>query len=149
MTIRLAQLADVAAIRALLADDPLGAVREDMSGEGLAKYQAAFSAIDASDDNDLFVVEIDGRIVATAQVTWIPYLSRGGNERCHIDAVRVASGQRGKGLGAKLMTHIIDLARARGCNLVQLATDKSRDDAHRFYARLGFVSSHHGMKLVL
>jgi hypothetical protein len=33
--------------------------------------------------------------------------------------------------------------------LVQLTTDKSRLDAHRFYRRLGFVASHEGMKLAL
>jgi hypothetical protein len=32
---------------------------------------------------------------------------------------------------------------------VQLTTDRSRTDAHRFYERLGFVSSHEGMKLLL
>ena len=40
-------------------------------------------------------------------------------------------------------------ARRRGCALVQLTTDKSRTDAHRFYERLGFVASHEGMKLHL
>ena len=33
--------------------------------------------------------------------------------------------------------------------MVQLTTDKARDDAHRFYARLGFVASHEGRKLQL
>ena len=37
----------------------------------------------------------------------------------------------------------------RGCALVQLATDKRRADAHRFYRRLGFEASHEGMKLML
>jgi hypothetical protein len=32
---------------------------------------------------------------------------------------------------------------------MQLTTDKSRLDAHRFYTRLGFVASHEGMKLPL
>ena len=31
--------------------------------------------------------------------------------------------------------------RRRGCSLVQLYTDKSRKDAHRFYERLGFTGS--------
>jgi hypothetical protein len=33
--------------------------------------------------------------------------------------------------------------------MVQLTSDKTRADAHRFYARLGFVASHEGMKLML
>ncbi|GAB3956589.1 hypothetical protein GCM10027614_69290 [Micromonospora vulcania] len=47
------------------------------------------------------------------------------------------------------MTWAIDQARARGCALVQLTTDKTRADAHRFYLGLGFVASHEGMKLPL
>lgn len=43
----------------------------------------------------------------------------------------------------------IQEARRRGCALVQLTTDKSRADAHRFYERLGFVASHEGLKLKL
>lgn len=35
----------------------------------------------------------------------------------------------------------------RGCGIVQLTTDKSRTDAHRFYERLGFRATHEGMKL--
>ena len=41
----------------------------------------------------------------------------------------------------------MDEARAAGCAMIQLTTDKSRADAHRFYESLGFVSSHLGMKL--
>jgi GNAT superfamily N-acetyltransferase len=48
-----------------------------------------------------------------------------------------------------MMRHAIDRARAAGCGLVQLTTDRSRTDAHRFYERLGFVPSHVGMKLDL
>jgi hypothetical protein len=32
---------------------------------------------------------------------------------------------------------------------VQLTSDNSRADAHRFYERLGFVASHVGFKLAL
>ena len=48
-----------------------------------------------------------------------------------------------------MMQAAIDRARADGCTLVQLTTDKRRGDAHRFYERLGFEASHVGMKLAL
>ncbi|HHI81778.1 MAG TPA: GNAT family N-acetyltransferase [Rhizobiales bacterium] len=48
-----------------------------------------------------------------------------------------------------MMEFAIGEARARNCLMVQLSTDKSRTKAHRFYHKLGFVSSHEGMKLVL
>jgi GNAT superfamily N-acetyltransferase len=47
------------------------------------------------------------------------------------------------------MRHVIERARARDCGLMQLTSDLRRQDAHRFYERLGFVTSHAGMKLAL
>jgi GNAT superfamily N-acetyltransferase len=44
---------------------------------------------------------------------------------------------------------VIEEARRRGCPIVQLTTDKTRADAHRFYERLGFTASHEGYKLQL
>jgi GNAT superfamily N-acetyltransferase len=39
--------------------------------------------------------------------------------------------------------------RARGCARVQLTSDNSRTDAHRFWERLGFSPTHRGFKLTL
>ena len=57
--------------------------------------------------------------------------------------------RRGTGLGRQMIAQAIEIARARGCVMVQLASDASRTDARRFYERLGFVASHVGMKLAL
>jgi GNAT superfamily N-acetyltransferase len=66
-----------------------------------------------------------------------------------IEAVRVGAAYRGLGVGERLVGHAIKISRAAGCGLVQLTSDNARTDAHRFYARLGFVASHVGMKLAL
>ncbi len=95
------------------------------------------------------MAEQDGQIVGTMQLSFLPGLARRGALRAQIEAVRVAQSQRGSGLGAAMMGWAIEEARRRGCALVQLTTDKSRTDAHRFYARLGFVATHEGMKLAL
>ena len=42
-----------------------------------------------------------------------------------------------------------DRARAAGCGQMQLTTNRSRTDAHRFYDRLGFTPSHIGYKKAL
>lgn len=153
LIIRKAEKSDVAEIRCLLADDALGATREDLSDTGLQRYMDAFDAIDQDSRNILMVATmegaVDGAVVGVYQVTYIPYLSRGGNERAHIEAVRVSSRLRGQGIGRKMMEFALDEARARGCLLAQLTTDKSRHEAHRFYKQLGFVDSHEGMKLKL
>ena len=147
MIFRTATRADLPAIIALLADDVLGKARDFAVVDDA--YERAFADIDADPRNLLVVADDGGEVVACMQLTYIPGLGRHGAERSQIEAVRVRADRRGTGLGARFMTWAIDRARERGCALVQLTTDKSRADAHRFYARLGFVASHEGMKLAL
>ncbi|GAA4728179.1 GNAT family N-acetyltransferase [Phytohabitans rumicis] len=138
--------ADVPGIVALLADDALGATRESPDQ---AAYLRAFEAIDADPRNALVVADRDGELVGTMQLTFIPGLSHNGAERLQIEAVRVRSDLRGQGLGREMITWALEQGRGRGCRTAQLTTHKSRVDAHRFYAGLGFAASHEGMKLVL
>lgn len=143
---RAATRADLPAIVSMLADDSLGATRESA---GDSAYAAAFDQIDADPRNTLVVADRGGEVVGTMQLTYIPSLSHRGAERLQIEAVRVRADQRGRGLGREMIRWAVDQARERGCGLVQLTTDKRRVDAHRFYASLGFVASHEGMKLPL
>jgi GNAT superfamily N-acetyltransferase len=144
--IRRAVAGDVPAIVAMLADDPLGAKRER---QGDPAYAEAFTEIDADPRQVLAVAVADGEVVGTLQLTFIPGLSRLGATRALIEAVRVRSDRRGGGLGAHLVRWAVDTARERGAAVVQLTTDASRVDAHRFYERLGFAATHVGMKMVL
>lgn len=139
--------ADLPAVIALLADDVLGKARDFTDVD--EAYERAFAAIDADPRNQLIVAEQGGDLVGCLQITYIPGLGRHGSERSLIESVRVRSDRRGQGLGRDLMAWAIDQARQRGCALVQLTTDKTRTDAHRFYLNLGFVASHEGMKLAL
>ena len=139
--------ADLPAIVALLADDVLGKARDFMQVDDA--YEKAFADVTADPRNQLIVADSGGELVGCFQITYIPGLGRHGAERALIESVRVRSDLRGQGLGRRMMTWAIDQARERGCGLVQLTTDKSRHDAHRFYTSLGFVASHEGMKLPL
>ncbi len=146
---RRAQEADLVALVALLADDVLGATREQ-AAEGVSEsYRSAFAEIDTDPNQFLCVVEEGGRVVGTLQLSFIPGLSRGGAKRGQIEAVRIAHDRRGDGLGEAMFDWAIAECRNRGCTLVQLTTDKARPDAHRFYDRLGFEPSHIGYKLHL
>jgi GNAT superfamily N-acetyltransferase len=147
--IRRATAADLPAIVAMLADDALGRTREDPSIPLDPRYTAAFHAIDADPNQLLAVMERGGEVVGTLQLTFLPGLSHRGAWRGLVEAVRIAQTERGGGMGAALMQWAISRCRERGCRMVQLTTDKSRTDAHRFYERLGFRASHEGMKLVL
>ncbi|MER6197878.1 GNAT family N-acetyltransferase [Streptomyces sp. NPDC001586] len=131
----------------MLADDPLGATRE--SPEDLTPYRAALRRL-AGDPNQHLVVAVRAdRVVGTLQLTIVPGLSRKGATRSIIEGVRVHADERGGGLGTRFIEWAVEKSRAEGCTLVQLTSDVTRTDAHRFYERLGFTASHVGFKLQL
>jgi ribosomal protein S18 acetylase RimI-like enzyme len=148
-SIRPATRNDLPVIVCLIADDGLGRGREDTSEPLAACYTAAFEAMECDPNNEIVVMEHGGAIVGCLQLTFIPGLSRQGARRAQIESVRIASALRGQGLGRRLFEWAIARAKERNCRLVQLTTDKSRDNAHHFYESLGFVASHEGMKLAL
>jgi GNAT superfamily N-acetyltransferase len=149
ISIRSACREDLPAIVALLADDPLGRTREQFADPLPDAYWRAFDGIAAQSGNHLFVAEQDRAVVGCLQLTVIPGLSRRGMTRGLIEAVRVGAAYRGRGIGEQLIRHAIAIARNAGCGLIELTSDTSRFDAHRFYERLGFVASHVGLKLGL
>lgn len=146
---RRAEHGDLQAIVTLLAEDDLGASREDTSLPIADPYEKAFAAIDADPNQFLAVVTDKGIIIGTLQITIIPNISRMGALRAQIEGVRVATSHQGEGIGRQAFEWAFDYCRSRGCVLVQLTSDKSRSTAHRFYEKLGFVATHVGFKKVL
>ncbi|MFD9935402.1 GNAT family N-acetyltransferase [Streptomyces massasporeus] len=147
LEIRAAVADDVPAIVAMLADDPLGAQRE--SPDDLAPYLSALERLSTDPNQRLMVAVREGRVVGTLQLTIVPGLSRRGATRSIVEGVRIHADERGSGLGTELIEWAIEESRGQGCQLVQLTSDKTRADAHRFYERLGFTASHTGFKLQL
>lgn len=136
-------------IVAMLANDPLGSAREDVSEPLNPAYIAGFQAITDDPNQLLTVALLDRTVVGTLQLSFIPGLALTGAWRGQIESVRIRQDHRDAGLGRTMLEWAIDRCRERGCLLVQLTTDKSRSDAHRFYERLGFEASHEGYKLKL
>lgn len=149
LCIRRAQRADVPTIVHLLANDILGKTREVFLDPLPDAYYAAFDAIAADPNHFLAVMEHDGRVMGTLQLSFIPGMARVGMWRAQVEAVRIDEAFRGLGLGEYFFQWCIERAKERRCALIQLTTDKKRMDAHRFYERLGFVATHEGMKLEL
>lgn len=151
---RIATRDDLPDIVRMLADDPLGARREDYRTPLPESYGRAFAAIDVDPNNEIIVAELEGEetgrtVVGVLQLTFIPNLTYRGSWRAMIEGVRVDSAARSAGIGRKMIHWAVERARARGCRLVQLTSDKSRPEAIRFYESLGFVASHEGFKLRL
>ncbi|GAA0339904.1 GNAT family N-acetyltransferase [Oceanobacillus sp. FSL W7-1281] len=148
MHFRKAQKEDLRAIVRLLADDELGSGRERYEDPLPEEYDQAFDAIEAQIGNQVILALEEEVVIGCVQLTIIPGLARLGMKRAQIEGVRVDKKYRGKQIGEALFKEAIAIAKAEKCGLVQLTTDKQRNDAHRFYERLGFSASHEGMKLI-
>lgn len=147
--IRPATRADVPAIVALFADDALGGHGDTTDPAVLPDYLAAFERIAASPCDTLYVAEVDGVVAGTFQITLTTAMTGRGRPVLTVEAVQTAANMRGRGIGAAMVRHAIEEGRRAGARLVQLMSNKTRGDAHRFYERLGFARSHEGFKLKL
>lgn len=141
--------ADIPIVVALLAADSMGKTREAVSDPIDPRYWAGFNAIAADPNHRLVVAERNGQVIGCLQLSFLPGLARLGAWRGQIEGVRVSADARSGGVGRAMIEWAIEQCRARGCDLVQLTTDRRRVDAQRFYAGLGFEASHVGMKLGL
>jgi len=146
---RLARRDDLPAIVRMLADDDLGSQRERYAEPLPESYYAAFEQIEHDPNHELIAAELNGEVIGTLHLMFLPSISFQGGLRAQIESVRVDKPFQGQGIGSHLMSWAVERARVRGAHIVQLTTHKSREDAHRFYERLGFKGTHLGMKLSL
>ncbi|WMT85969.1 GNAT family N-acetyltransferase [Pelagibacterium sp. 26DY04] len=149
IAIRNATANDLPFIVGLIEADGMAGPTEDLSKPQGPAYLAALAAIDADPNQMLMVATQDEEPVGTFQLTFTPGIARQGAWRCTVEAVHVSPAHRNKRIGEKMMGWAAETARARGCTMVQLTSNKKRTDAHRFYERLGFSKSHEGFKLYL
>jgi GNAT superfamily N-acetyltransferase len=146
---RLANREDLPEIVRMLADDELGSQRERCEEPLPESYYQAYEQINSDANHQLIVAELDGKVIGTLHLMFLPSISYQGGLRAQIESVRVDRQFQNQGIGSEMMKWAIERAQERGAHLVQLTTHKSREDAHRFYQRLGFQKSHLGLKLSL
>ena len=149
ISIRMATPSDVPSIVRLLADDELGSLREKYEKPIPKSYYSAYELINGDPNHELIVAELNGEVIGTLHLMFLPSLSFQGGLRAQVEFVRVDTRYQNQGIGSQIMKWTIERAKVRGAHIVQLTTHKSRADAHRFYERLGFKGTHLGMKLSL
>lgn len=149
ITLRPAERADLPSVVRMLADDELGSRRERYVDPLPESYYAAFEQIRNDPNHELIVADMEGEVVGTLHLMFLPSISSQGGLRAQVESVRVEGKYRDQGIGSEMMKWTIERARTRGACVVQLPSHKSRKEAHRFYERLGFEGSHLGMKLSL
>jgi ribosomal protein S18 acetylase RimI-like enzyme len=146
---RRATIDDLGAIVNLLIEDELGFEREKLSDKLDQNYIDAFALIDSDPNQYLMVVELEDEIIATCHLNIMPSLTFTGSTRMQIEAVRVSEKLRGHKIGEWMINQAIEYAKLRNASIIQLTTNIKRLRAKTFYERLGFESTHVGMKLYL
>lgn len=99
---------------------------------------AVFRQILGSPGLHLFVLELDGAVVASTYLNVIPNLSRSASPYAVIENVVVEESRRGTGLGRQIMTDTLQAAWDAGCYKAMLMTGSRNPATHGFYRACGF-----------
>ena len=147
-TIRLATQSDIDAVIAIY--DHIHKMEED----GLARigwiasvYPVRATAEAALERNDLFVFELDGKVVASAIINrnqlpeyvlgqWIYPAS--DNEVMVLHTLTVDPACSGKGIGRSFVAFYEEYARQNGCTVLRLDTNAVNSIARKMYPSLGY-----------
>jgi GNAT superfamily N-acetyltransferase len=138
LTVRRARADDADSIRSLLGE--LGYSLE---------LEAATAAVGAlvADPAHVVLLATDGnRAVGYVNANFRLQLHHAA-EVATIDELVVSAACRGEGVGARLVEEVVELARQRHADVVEVACGLARESAQRFYERLGFERT--AYKLVL
>jgi ribosomal protein S18 acetylase RimI-like enzyme len=148
VTVREATAEDLPRIVELLAQLYNDPAQEDYAAAH-EQYERSYAEIAADKRQTLFVAEYCGVIAGSLVLIVVPNLTRRGRPYAIIENVVVDTTQRGKRIGEAMMQHGADAARSAGCHKVALMSRVERNDAHRFYERLGYKPAHIGFRLDL
>jgi GNAT superfamily N-acetyltransferase len=143
VTVRDAGVADTPRLVALIA---AGSLTGDAPDTDLAPYADAVREIADDKHSAILVAEIKARVVGMCQLTGFRHVQHRGGLCAEIESMHVDPGERATGIGGLLLEAAVDRAREWGAYRVQLTSNSQRGDAHRFYARHGFVATHVGFK---
>lgn len=124
-------------------DDP----REDIGPPLPPVYAETFRTIDADPKQYLLVAELDGRVVGSLVLIIVPNLSHKGTPWAEIENMVVDETVRGQRIGETLVQHAVDIARDAGCYKLTLTSNMRRTEAHRFYERMGFLTTHRAFRM--
>jgi N-acetylglutamate synthase-like GNAT family acetyltransferase len=149
LKVRKATIDDLPKIIKLLLEDDLGKTRESDDIEINQRYLKAFHKIECDVNQYLMIIEDSVEIIATSHLTIMPSLTFMGSTRMQIEAVRVIEKYRGQKIGSFMFEQAFLYAKNNDVDIIQLTTNKKRPKAKNFYEKLGFKTSHEGMKLHL
>ncbi|MEN3930740.1 GNAT family N-acetyltransferase [Microvirga sp. W0021] len=145
ISIRLAHRDDLEALVHLFAEDEFNQ-SDRWTEESAPAYYAAFEKVQVSENSNLYSVLIDGEIVGTFTLVFIPVIFGGGAHRVVLEGVHVSQHHRSAGIGRIILEFTEKHAKEQGAKSVALTSKKVRIRAHGFYEKNGYLKSHEGFR---
>ena len=112
----------------------LSVLMQELSGS-IVFTRESLDRMLADPNSHLYVIREEGRIVACASLC---IFHQPFSTDATIESVVVTSKMRGRGLGRKLMEHLIDEAARMKVDCIHLTSNPSRVAANALYQKLGF-----------
>ncbi|MHC5200638.1 GNAT family N-acetyltransferase [Myroides sp. LJL119] len=117
--------------------------------DNLYSYQNTFVAVDKDGEIMGCITGYDGADFFTLRQPVLQYMSdkyqndyqpepETSDDQFYLDTVAVSVLAQGKGVGTRLLKHMIDYAKSNGHGKVGLIVDLENPDAMKLYSRLGF-----------
>jgi ribosomal protein S18 acetylase RimI-like enzyme len=122
-----------------IGDLRVAAYRADGFLPAASGYAATLRTLGADRQGEVLAAVDGGQIVGTVMLQGWPggQMARGPGE-AEVRALAVAPGARGRGIGAALVTAVIERAAGRGIRHLVLLTLPEMRAAHRLYSQAGF-----------
>jgi len=133
VVVRLAAPADAAAIAQLYA--------QLVSNPAVSVLPERIAQVAQDPNTALFVCECVGVVCGTALVSLCADVMFNTQPFAVVENVVIDESVRGQGVGTALFQHIESFCRDAECSKIMLLSSAGREDAHRFFERMGFVGS--------
>ena len=102
-----------------------------------------FEKIDKNQDHIIIVAEVNGQIIGSTTLFIESKFIHDGGLVGHIEDVVIDKKYQGKGIGKKILLHVLDVAKKRGCYKTILDCN---DDVKSFYEKIGFKQSANSLR---
>lgn len=145
--IRRAKEEDLPSLIKLFEEDEQGGHGDTSEEYAYDDYIRAFHVIDQSLNEQIYVAEQAGEVVASFQLAFLRTLRGRGGLTGLIEAVHTRADRRRKGIGSKLLEFAVSEAKRRGCRIVQITHRSDRDDTRAFYEKAGFSPDYTGFRM--
>jgi ribosomal-protein-alanine N-acetyltransferase len=111
--------------------EPLLTIEHDLFGKESWSAELFWSEIARPDSRHYLVVEVNRQIIGYGGLCVYP-------DEAFIQTIAVDRAHQGRGIGARLLTALLDEAERRGRNVVMLEVRADNEVAQRLYGRFGF-----------